>query len=163
MTLAIAHTEEDRTVLDCVRERRPPFSPASVVDEFTDTLKSYGCTQVTGDRYAGEFAREPFRKRGIEYITSDRAKTDYYRDVLPLLNSGQVELLDHPRLIAQLCSLERRTARGGKDSIDHGPGGHDDLANAAAGALVLAHEAATNVVMVGPGGDESPSYWSAMR
>jgi hypothetical protein len=27
-------------------------------------------------------------------------------------------------------------ARGGKDSIDHAPGGHDDLANAACGALV---------------------------
>ena len=46
------------------------------------------------------------------------------------------ELLDHPRLVSQLCGLERRTARSGKDSIDHAPGGHDDVANAAAGALV---------------------------
>jgi hypothetical protein len=29
--------------------------------------------------------------------------------------------------------LERRTARGGRDSIDHPPGAHDDLANAVAG------------------------------
>ena len=56
----------------------------------------------------------------------------------PRLNSARVELLDSPRLISQLCGLERRTARGGRDSIDHGPGGHDDLANAVAGALVLA-------------------------
>jgi hypothetical protein len=35
-------------------------------------------------------------------------------------------------LIAQLCSLERRTARGGRDSIDHPPGQFDDLANVAA-------------------------------
>jgi hypothetical protein len=34
--------------------------------------------------------------------------------------------------------LERRTARGGRDSIDHGPGAHDDIANAVAGAIVLA-------------------------
>jgi hypothetical protein len=34
--------------------------------------------------------------------------------------------------------LERRTARGGKGSIDHSPGQHDDLANAVAGCLVLA-------------------------
>jgi hypothetical protein len=33
---------------------------------------------------------------------------------------------------------ERNTARGGKDSIDHARGAHDDIANAAAGALVLA-------------------------
>ncbi len=40
-------------------------------------------------------------------------------------------------LRAQLLGLERRVARGGKDSIDHGPGGRDDVSNAAAGALVL--------------------------
>jgi len=33
---------------------------------------------------------------------------------------------------------ERRTTRGGRDSIDHLPGAHDDLANAVAGALVTA-------------------------
>jgi hypothetical protein len=38
----------------------------------------------------------------------------------------------------QLVGLERRTARGGKDSIDHCPGAHDDVANAAAGAIVTA-------------------------
>jgi hypothetical protein len=30
-----------------------------------------------------------------------------------------------------------RFARGGKDSIDHAPGGHHDVANAACGALSL--------------------------
>ena len=40
--------------------------------------------------------------------------------------------------MAQLCGLDRRTARGGRDSIDHAPGGHDDLANAVAGAAALA-------------------------
>ena len=37
---------------------------------------------------------------------------------------------------AQLAGLERRTARSGRDLIDHAPGGHDDLANAVAGVLV---------------------------
>jgi hypothetical protein len=54
------------------------------------------------------------------------------------LNSRRAELLDLPRLVAQLVGLERRTARGGRDSIDHAPGAHDDVANAAAGALVAA-------------------------
>jgi hypothetical protein len=57
---------------------------------------------------------------------------------LPLINSGRVELLDHPRLVNQLCSLERRTARSGRDSIDHAPGADDDIVNAAAGAVSLA-------------------------
>ncbi len=69
---------------------------------------------------------------------SELPKSDIYRDTLALLNSGKVELLDHPRLIAQLCGLERRTARGGKDLIDHAKGAHDDVANAACGAMLLA-------------------------
>jgi hypothetical protein len=40
----------------------------------------------------------------------------------------------------QLTSLERRTSRGGRDSIDHAPGAHDDIANAVAGALVQAYQ-----------------------
>ena len=55
---------------------------------------------------------------------------------MPLLNSGRVELLDLPLLTAQLCGLERRTARGGRDSIDHALGVHDDIANAVADVLV---------------------------
>jgi hypothetical protein len=46
-------------------------------------------------------------------------------------------LLDDARLIHQLCALERRTARGGRDSIDHPPGAHDDLVNAVAGVAAL--------------------------
>ena len=61
-------------------------------------------------------------------------------DLLPLINSGAVDLLEHDRLVTQLTSLERRTARGGKDSIDHAPGAHDDVANSVAGALVTAYK-----------------------
>jgi hypothetical protein len=138
MTLAIAHEDKGRVILDAVREVRPPFSPESVVLDFSTLLKSYGLREVYGDRYAGEWVREPFAKYGIGYQQADRPKSDIYRDSLPLLNSKQVELLDLPRLAAQLSSLERRTTRSGKDSIDHAPGGHDDIANAALGAVLLA-------------------------
>ena len=46
-------------------------------------------------------------------------------------------MLDHPRLVNQLVSLERRTARGGRDSIDHAPGAHDDIANVVAGVSAM--------------------------
>jgi hypothetical protein len=55
-----------------------------------------------------------------------------------MLNAGRITLPKSERLTNQLCSLERRVARSGKDSIDHGPGSHDDLANAIAGAADLA-------------------------
>jgi len=141
MTVAIAHRDKDGCgILDAVRERRPPFSPEAVVTEFAALLKTYGVRKVTGDRYAGEWPRERFRVAGVDYLVAEKTKSDQYRDLLPLLNSGKVELLDLPRLTAQLCGLERRTARGGKDSIDHAPGAHDDVANSVAGALLLAVE-----------------------
>jgi len=138
MTLAIAHREGDRAVLDAIREAKPPFSPESVVEEFSKLLKQYSIKTVVGDRYAGLWPRERFYVHGIEYQCSEKPVSDLYRDLLPLINSKQVELLEHPKMIAQLCALERRTARGGKDSISHPPSGHDDLANAVAGVLVLA-------------------------
>jgi len=141
MTLAICHCDKDgRAVLDLAREVRPPFSPESVVDEFAGTLRAYRISRVRGDRYGGVWCQEPFKKRGITYEISDKSKSDLYQAFLPVINSGKVELLDHTRLVAQLCSLERRTARGGKDSIDHpsGSGWRDDIANSVCGAAVLA-------------------------
>src|ERR1700731_1594128 len=139
MTLAIAHGDKFGIgILDCIRECRPPFSPEGVVDEFCAVLKQYNIHKVCGDRYAGEWPRERFRMCGVTYELSEKVKSDIYRDMLPLLNSRKVELLDDRRLISQLHGLERRTARGGQDSIDHGPGAHDDIANSVAGALVLA-------------------------
>jgi len=147
-TLAIAHREGDgRVVLDLVRERRPPFSPEQVAGEFAAVLKSYGIHKIVGDAYGGEWPREQFRKSGVQYETSDKPKSAIYLEVLPALNSGKVELLDHPRLIAQLCGLERRTARSGKDSIDHAPGGHDDVCNAALGALLQASHATAKLIL----------------
>ncbi len=138
MTLAIAHRDgNERGILDVVRERRPSFSPEAVVAEFAETLQAYRVDKVTGDHWGGEFVRDPFRSHGNTYELSEKPKSDIYRDALALLNSA-VELLDLPRLAAQLCSLERRVARSGKDSIDHPPGLHDDIANCVAGALVLA-------------------------
>ncbi|KQT60368.1 MULTISPECIES: hypothetical protein [unclassified Aureimonas] len=135
-TLAIAHEEGGKGILDVIREAKPPLSPENVVAEYAALLKSYGVHKVTGDRYAGEWPPEAFRRHEITFEQSAKPKSDLYRDLLPAVNSGNVDLLDHPRLIAQLVGLERRTSRGGRDSIDHAPKAHDDVANAAAGVLV---------------------------
>jgi hypothetical protein len=145
-TLAIAHTEGKTQVLDCIREIRPPFSPEAVVDEFAKLLRDYRISMVNGDRYAGEWVAEAFRTKGVHYQPSDKSKSDIYVSFLPLVNSAAVGLLDHDRLVLQLAMLERRTARGGKDSIDHPRGAHDDIANSAAGVLVAAYKEARGVV-----------------
>ena len=138
MTLAVGHREGDVVVLDALREVRPPFSPETVVEEFADVLRSYDVTRIVGDRYAGEWCAERFRVHNVTYELAQKPKSDLYRDLLPAINSRRIDLLDNARLIGQLCSLERRTSRGGRDSIDHAPGAHDDLANAVAGLAAAA-------------------------
>jgi hypothetical protein len=110
MTLAIGHRQDDVIVIDVVRERRPPFSPEDVVIEFSAILNSYRISDVTGDRYAGEWSRERFREQGIAYEPAAKPKSDLYRDLLPAINSRMVDLLDDARLFAQIVGLERRTA-----------------------------------------------------
>jgi hypothetical protein len=137
MTLAIAHRHDDRAILDLIREIKAPFSPEAVVREFAELLKLYRLDRVTGDQYAADWCREQFLKCGIRYVPAEKSKSDIFLDLLPALNSGLVDLLDHPPLIAQLVALERKPGRA-KDVIDHPRDQHDDVANAAAGALTTA-------------------------
>jgi hypothetical protein len=52
------------------------------------------------------------------------------------LPAARAALPRNDRLVAQIVSLERRVSRAGKDSITHPEHGHDDLANAVAGAAM---------------------------
>jgi hypothetical protein len=54
------------------------------------------------------------------------------------INSGAVILPPDQRMQRQFANLERRAHRGGRDTIDHPPGAHDDRANAVAGAVAFA-------------------------
>jgi hypothetical protein len=138
MTLGIAHAEGERVFLDAIRETRAPFVPAEVVTAFAAVLRSYKITKIFGDRYSAEWVADAFRREGIVYRACEFTKSELYLEALPRLNSRAVVLLDHPKLIAQLASLERRRGRGQRESIDHPTGGHDDVANAAVGAIVMA-------------------------
>jgi hypothetical protein len=169
MTLAIGHREDDVVVLDAIREVRPPFSPEQTVADFARLIKSYSISSpVQGDRYAGDWPAEQFRKHGVVYEPSAKPKSDLYRDVLPLLNSRELDLLDNQRLIAQLVGLERHTARSGKDSIDHPPGAHDDLANCVAGVAAMLREPEYDTSMSwvfgkGAEGEQAMREWDALQ
>lgn len=134
-TLAIGHVEDRIPTLDVIREFKPPFSPKVVIEQCCDLLKQYGIRKLTADRYAAEFVVEGFKEHQITLEHSLKPKSQIYSEFLPLLNSRTCDLLDNPRLRTQLIGLERRVARSGRDSIDHGPGGHDDIANSVAGVL----------------------------
>lgn len=136
--MAIAHRdmETEKGVLDLIAEAPAPFMPTEVVAEFASILKRYNISQIMGDNYAGEWPKEAFEKEAIIYEASELNKSAIYKEALPLYRSQQVELLENRRFFNQITSLERRTARGGRDSIDHPPEQLDDVANAVSGALV---------------------------
>lgn len=145
-TLATAHQEHppagdkrpSRVVLDVLQAVAPPFDPETVVSSMADTLKSYGVREVRGDQYAGNWVPAAFSRHGITYKASEFSRSELYLEVLPLFSQGRIELLDLSVLRTQLLLLERRTRAGGRDSVDHPRGAHDDHANSAAGALRLA-------------------------
>jgi hypothetical protein len=133
--LGIAHAEEGRAVLDLVvsQDGGVPFDPRLAVRKFARTLDEYGLNKVVGDAYAGDTFRHAFRDEGVHYHVSTRSKSELYEALEPRLNAGEVELVDVPKLTEQLLTLVVRGTR-----VDHVPGGHDDFANAAAGAIVHA-------------------------
>lgn len=137
MCIAVGHLESNTLVIDAVRERPAPFDPESVVAEFADFLGMYRCALTTGDRYSAEWVVSAFERRSIKYAPSEQNKSELYLEMLPRLNARSVRLLDLPSVSNQICLLERRTARGGRDSIDHPRGARDDLANCIAGLCGL--------------------------
>lgn len=140
MTCAIAHFDKrlNTVIVDAVRAVKPPFSPQTVVTDFCKLFASYNVKRVTGDRWGGDFVAEQFKLKGVHFRHSEKTKSEIYAELLPLINSGRVELPDIKRLRQELTGLERRTSRSGKDSIDHAPGQHDDMINSVAGAIVNA-------------------------
>lgn len=138
MTLCIAHRGKDgEAIIDAVREKKPPFSPSIVTSEFCTLLKGYGVLRVIGDNFGGEWCKEPFSQHGVTYERCEQSKSVLYAALIPAINSGRASLLDQKTHVDQLVGLERRTGTSGRDIIDHAPGGHDDVANAIAGAVSL--------------------------
>jgi hypothetical protein len=158
---AIAHKDREsgKAVLDLLvsQSSKPPFNPRDAARKFAALALEYNIRFVTGDNYGGQTYRYDFQDHGIGYDTirmpralgvkanttpaiarqeksgGQPSASDFYEALEPRLNAGEVELLDVPELQEQLLTL---VWRGGK--IDHEAGGHDDYANAAAIALVLA-------------------------
>ena len=73
----------------------------------------------------------------MDYEPSEKSRSEIYLNLLPAINSRAVDFLDNDRMVSQLTTLARRRGPG-RDTIDHPRGSHDDLANAAAGAIVHA-------------------------
>jgi hypothetical protein len=138
-TLAIAHRGAP-IQLDLVRERKPRFVPAQVIAEFAQLLNLYNITEVQGDKYAVGFHEAEWRTHGIRFIACERTTSENYLSVLSLMLAQRCRLVDNMTLRTQLSGLERRVGAGDREAVSHPQhaSAHDDVACAAAGALVLA-------------------------
>lgn len=133
--VAIAHRAPDGTrVLDLVMNQGtpPPFDPRGAVARFARALATYRVTTITGDAYGGETFRRDFSGQGVSYRVAEATTSEFYEGLEPMLNAGEVRLLDAPKLEQELLGLVWRGTK-----ITHPGGEHDDWATAAAGALGL--------------------------
>jgi hypothetical protein len=140
---AISHREfgADRICkLDVLREYRPRFVPAQVIAELAALCKRYNVSEVQGDKFAGGFHADEWQRHGIRFKPCDNTTSENYLHVLPMLLSGRARLLDNATLRTQLAGLERKMQASGHEVVSHAQvsSAHDDLATAAAGALVAA-------------------------
>jgi hypothetical protein len=138
MVLAIAHSEGDRVVVDCIREAKPPFSAAERLVEMCRVARSYGCTTIFKDRWGVEFSDELIRQAGLRCEVSPLPKNDLLLGLVPRVSSNLVRFIDSGRFIDQATSLERRVGITGRESIVVPDKTADDIVNAVAGAVHVA-------------------------
>ena len=135
-TVAIAHCDGQRLVVDVVRGRQGPFDPKTVTQEYAALCREYRINSVIGDAYGREWVTAAWREAGVTYTNSDLPASQLYLESLPLFMRGLVSLPDHPALLRELRLLERIPGRVGKDQVTHPRGVHDDLANSVCACLV---------------------------
>jgi hypothetical protein len=139
----VAHLENGILVCDAVRERKPPFRPTEVMEEMVLPLFGlYGVRCVKADKHAEGFVKDLAQRAGVTIEADAPTKSDIYREMMPWMTSRKCRLPNLDRLINQIFGLER--IRGG-ERIDHARGGHDDLVNAAFGAMLQATSGSLSV------------------
>jgi hypothetical protein len=135
--LAISHRDTSY-VIDVLREFKPRFTPAAVIAELAQLVRSYGITRIFGDKYAIGFHSAEWKSHGITFEPCETTTGENYLTVLPLMLAGRVRLVDNKTLRHQLSALERRPGDGAREQVSHPQhaNAHDDVACAAAGAIV---------------------------
>lgn len=168
MTLSLVKIEGDRDGLTLQQVLGKAWSKPrsglrnleqSVVEASAD-LKRYVVRKVYGDRAMSGWVLEAFRRQGIEYeypfIKRDGAdvyvtRSVAYLESAPLLRAGRVRILDDEVTRREFRNLEQRG-----DKVDHGPGLHDDRANALALAICMAVQSAVKPSV-------PPMVWTTRR
>ena len=135
---AIAHRDGANYILDLIREYKPRFSTAEVIAQLALVCRQYGINEVGGDSYAIGFHQAEWAAHSINFVGCERTTSHNYLTLLPQLMAKRVRLLNNKTLRHQLGSLERKVGASDREFVSHPAyaNAHDDVACAAAGALV---------------------------
>ena len=103
--IAIAHKDQDGVVVvDVLRGVAAPHDPQIVAEDFAKLARTYGCGEVVGDRYSGEWAAQAFTKAGVRYTVSDLTKSEILFGERGALCNGQGPSSEQ-RQVGQRASL----------------------------------------------------------
>jgi Terminase large subunit, T4likevirus-type, N-terminal len=141
-------TRPDRLRLACAREWAPAgYSSMGEKREIEDArladvvevCRHYEVTRAVCDQFMAPAIVDYFGQRGI-YVDAipmtATSKTLAYQELRERLNLGQLELYEHPDLLAQLRRLKTRYRAGAASVVNPRVGGsHGDLAQALAIAV----------------------------
>jgi len=168
-------TRPDRLRLACAREWAPAgYSSMGEKREIEDArlaevvevCRFYGVTRGVCDQFMAPAIVDYFGHRGI-YVDpipmTAASKTLSYQELRERLNLGQLELYDHPDLLAQLRRLRTRYRAGAAAVVNPRVGGsHGDLAQALAIAVFAMRGSGNAALSVSSGYEPSESGFDDM-
>jgi hypothetical protein len=137
--------DSGRIVIACLRAWSSPHNPATVAAEACEVARSYGVKRIHLDAYAGDTIAGLIRGEGLEAETHGKGASDALMNLLPIVQSGAIELPDPAssdrarELLSELRSVERKPGGmyGDRADVPRRNGSHGDLGVAVASLATI--------------------------
>jgi hypothetical protein len=126
--------------------RKEPVKAHTVAQYIKNITKSFPVDFVAADQFAFQPLKEIFDQYNVElreYTFAPMFKKKIYFNLKKLINSQQMDLLDHEQQAKELKELVVEQSATGTIKIGHPAGGKDDFADSLAVASFLATEGQT--------------------
>ena len=133
----IVHADPAKGIVqDCVKkwtsQNGVPLNPTLILEELAPILKEYKVGILYSDQYQLESLQQLALKmsltiEGVDFTSKSKAKI--YGSLQQLINQKRLVLLDDPRQVDELVSLERKLTALGGVQVAAPAGRHDDMAS----------------------------------
>lgn len=149
-TFSLVSVRENRVTQHIVMgwegTRKDPVKAHTVAQYIKTIIKDFPVDHVAADQYAFQPLKEIFDQYNVElkeYTFTSVFKKKIYFNLKKLVNSQQMDLLDHEQQAKELKELVVEQSATGTIKIGHPAGGKDDFADSLAIASFLATEGQT--------------------